>query len=372
MDANIINEIDDQELKNKLSDINKNIEKALKVSLDNLNTKMKATSQELKLNIREKKFQIILKYIKDPYIQINIDPKSNLNYIINPIILILANVKAIAKFTYSEKTQEILQRINGLNQENIIKYFYQLMIDMRNGNVPNPNFMPIHQFLKNNNVDYKSQDPGYWFNIILYQIEYNIDLVRKEDFKNIITNNFAMILNKKEKCGKCKTEKIASKEKILYVNLNLTSPKKYIDELNNVFIPLALGGWEKSQTKFCPKCKSNLSKSKSFLKMNKYLIINLNRKNDPNNNMKLTFLQNLIIFDESEKKQFEYELISALTNININSNYVENMNKYVIFFRNFVKNVWYKTTIRKNEIINGNILQEISNQNPNVLIYKKI
>ena len=50
-----------------------------------------------------------------------------------------------------------------------------------------------------------------------------------------------MILNKKEKCGKCKTEKIASKEKILYVNLNLTSPKKYIDELNNVFIPLALG-----------------------------------------------------------------------------------------------------------------------------------
>ena len=41
--------------------------------------------------------------------------------------------------------------------------------------------------------------------------------------------------------------------------------------------------------------------------------------------------------------------------------------------RNYIKNIWCRiTSLGKYEIINGNISEKISEQNPNILIYKRL
>ena len=374
MEINDINEFNDNELKKKLEDINNEIDTILKISNDKLNQKIKIVSNELKQKIKERRFKYIENFRIVPIIHIKHDPsqKLELNYIINPILLILANLKVITKFINAEKTNEILKRVNNIEKENIIQYFRDLMIQMRDRYIDNPNYNLIHQYFKNkekSNAEYLSQDPGYWFRLILYQIEYNIDLVKSNDIENVITNNFVFTLCEIEECGFCKYKNKIPKEKEIIINLTFDSKVEYVEELNNVFNSLYFGDRMKSQSKYCPNCSSNLNISKSFDKTGKYLIINLNQKN---NTMKLQFSQNLKIYDNMKEKTYEYKLISALTDININTNCIGNMNKYSLFMKNYINNQCYKIVQGNPDIIKGKINEEINGHNPNILIYKKI
>ena len=365
-------EINDIELNNKLGNINKQIEEALKTSHDRLNQKIITATKELKKKIGKKKFENMKDFRDEPLIKLKLD--LNYNYIVNPIMLMLANLKVITKFIYSKKSKEILIGLNelGIEQQNFIKYFIALMLEMRDKNNISQNFAPIHQYFHSYTI-YKSQEPYDWFKFILEQIESNINLVDPNDINNIITKNFSLILNNIEKCNVCfQYEKIISKEKVLVANLTLFSQIPYTDELNNIFKNFLIGEKEESQTKHCPRCSSFLSLSKTLYKTSKYLVINLDRKKDPNKNMKLSFKENLKIADDYEKKEYEYELLSALTGININLSYVENMNKIVLFIKNYIKNVWYRLNEGKYVLINENISEIIKDQNPNILIYKRL
>ena len=78
-----------------------------------------------------------------------------------------------------------------------------------------------------------------------------------------------------------------------------------------------------------------------------------------------------------EHKKYEYELISALCDINttnINLNVINEINKqsFKLFFKNFINDKWFKIININPEEFNGNIQAEISNYKPNILIYKKI
>ena len=87
--------------------------------------------------------------------------------------------------------------------------------------------------------------------------------------------------------------------------------------------------------------------------------------------MQLHFLQNLKIKNNSNEKEYEYELIAALSGINTNLNYTENMNKSIVFVKNFINNNYFEIVQGKPEKINGKFNEEISKQKPNVLIFKK-
>ena len=103
--------------------------------------------------------------------------------------------------------------------------------------------------------------------------------------------------------------------------------------------------------------------------------------------MKLTFPYKLKLKEEDDGKEYQYKLILSLSNINVNSDYKTNMNNFVLIFKNFINNRWYKTTLgkdedmsefikkemKKNNINKDMVIQKlVSGLNPAILIYKKI
>ena len=356
-------EFNDEELNKKLEGINKQMEEALQNSNARINQKIKFAIKEFKKVIKKRKEQNLKNIRAVPFIQIN--PESNINYVINPTLLVLASLKVIKNFIYSEEAKEILKRINQFDNQNYIIFFNALMISMRDDRVKKPDFTFVHQYFKQPNpyykINYLSPDPAYWFNLILFILKNNIDFVKSNDIENIITKKFEFNLCKIEKCDTCGYSKKYPEDGKFVISLDLHSDEEYAEELNNVFNPFALGERVKSQSKNCPNCTLNLFIYKSFDKTSKYLIINVKRQNDK---MKLTLEKNLKIYDDSEKKEYEYEITSSLTILNLNNS--------ILFIHDFINNRWYKVVQGALNNIENNIREEISTQNPNILIYKKI
>ena len=360
MEIKDIKEFNDEELNKKLEGINKQIEEALKNSNDRLNQKIKLSIKEFKKKMKKKKEQNLKNIRVVPFIQIN--QVEGLNYVINPTLLVLASLKVFKNFIYAEETKEILKRIYQMDNQNFIIYFNGLMISMRDDRNKNPDYQPIHLYFKqlNMEINYMSPDPAKWFNLILRLIKNNIDIVKANDLENIITKKFEFNLCKMEKCDTCEYSKKYPQKGQFLINLNLHSDEAYAEELNNVFNIFALGERKLSQSA-CPKCTLHLYEYILFDKTSKYLIINVKRQNDK---MTLTLEENLKIYDDSEKNEYEYEITSSLTIINANYS--------IIFIHDFINNRWYKIVQGALSNIDKNIREEISKQNPNILIYKKI
>ena len=93
--------------------------------------------------------------------------------------------------------------------------------------------------------------------------------------------------------------------------------------------------------------------------------------------MNLIYSETLKLTDEKDKKDYKYQLVLALTNIDIKLTYEENIKNYVLVFKNFINNHWYQKTGETTEdmtkkIKDLSVQQLISEQKPNILIYKKI
>ena len=93
-----------------------------------------------------------------------------------------------------------------------------------------------------------------------------------------------------------------------------------------------------------------------------YLFININRESDPNYEMSILYPLSLKINCE------DYELISALTTKNLTNL------TYILFYKNYFNNKWYKIVDGKEDNIpdNSDIENIISDKKPNILIYKKL
>jgi len=120
----------------------------------------------------------------------------------------------------------------------------------------------------------------------------------------------------------------------------------------------------------------NLSKSVENLK--KYLIININREKESQNLIKLKYSS--LKLKGVDNKDNNFELISALCDINTNTGNIEpnelkkinekNGNDFKIFFKNFINDKWYANTEMKEEIDIEKVLNEECK--PNILIYKRV
>jgi len=366
----------DKKLKDKLESIKKIFDERYKNSLKNINEKInglkKYISDNKKLN-ENNRLNIIPKIRLIPSMD---NPNELLNYFINVILFIFANLEITNELCLGEEYKEILKKLPQNGEKCFTNLFIDLVSNMKikNGNI---DYQPIHNYLKNElKENYLNQNPKFLIRKFLIMIENDINKVNL--LKNIITDNFCFVLKKIKTCNKCKLNILISEEKKISVDLFLKKsvsikdmPKELKSNLKNLLL-------EKHMKLFCPKCNENMDAYMKIEEPKKYLIFNLNKDEKIKNTMKLIYSNNINLTEEKDGKKYkyEYELISALANKKIKINDkdiidINEQNKYILFMKNYINNKWYKYVNGKQKDIIGNIQEEINSKNPNILIYKQ-
>jgi len=374
------------ELDNQLEEIiNPKMNEILLKSTDKISLKINETSNLIKKRITSKKiFFQKLSELKDiPSIKlINLEP--NVNSLINHVLFLFANLEIISEFCFGNANdkKDMLKQLQEGNHHFII-YFIQLMQNMRNKSVINPDYIQMHQYLQYKwNNEYMNQNMKDIINAILIMLEKQINVANEKlqnKYPNIITNNFFVTLVRKKKCHKCKIV-INHKEKSTFIiDLYLRKPEvkdKNQESLHSIFSNLLSG---ENETEKCELCGNLIIKTKSLKNLKKYLIINLDRKNDPQNLMNFIPSNPLIIYEtkeDNENKEYkhQYELIACLARIKDpkENNNQNNGNNFRIYFKNFINGKFYKTLDGKCEEFKEKIQIEILDDKPQILIYKRI
>ena len=414
--------MDQIELQKKIDQFNKEINQIFDEGQKRIFNNIENAKNKFNEIINEKKIinNLLTGKRQKPILQkLDNEPNQTYNSILNPILLLLANLKIITLFALGQEKDAIIIKMKNLlltvTPNNIfLFYFMKLMNEMRDTNIAIPNSKIFHQylidFLKSEKKEYLCQDPGKIINTILIMIdsqikllknipsihkninEYDEESVRKyfEERTNnnptFVTTNFSMTLITKKKCAQNHTK--YSYNQIFAIDLFPKRPEveEIVPEnLKQVFYFYIND--EPKQKEYCQKCKAELQINKNIESLKDYLIININRKEDPENKMKIIYPQLLEI--STDKKELKYELISVLMNINtITANldreglkYInrKNKNNYVLFTKNFINKKWYKTTENEQNIeFKGKLDNEINKfednrPNPliNLLVYKK-
>ena len=350
--------------------INQKMNEILIKTTDKISLKINETSNLIKKRITSKKiFFQKLSELKDiPSIKlINLEP--NVNSLINQVLFLFANLEIIAEFCFGNANdkKDMLKQLQEGNHHFII-YFIQLMQNMRNKSVINPDYIQMHQYLQ-----YK------WNNEYMNQNMKDIIKKLPNKYPNIITNNFFVTLVRKKKCHKCKIISDIKEKSTFIIDLYLRKPEvkdKNQESLHSIFSNLLSG---ENETEKCELCGNLIIKTKSLKNLKKYLIINLDRKNDPQNLMNFIPSNPLIIYEtkeDNENKEYkhQYELIACLARIKDpkENNNQNNGNNFRIYFKNFINGKFYKTLDGKCEEFKEKIQIEILDDKPQILIYKRI
>ena len=149
----------DDELNKKLDSINqkfnKDIGKLFQKTLTQLEDIKYDITNIYNLGVKEKKI-FFKKFFEKKYNiipKIQIVPENNnnngLNYFINVILFILANLENLTQFCLEGKYKEILKKLeNNNNNNNFIVLFIDLIKNMYIAKNNNINIEPIHNFFK--------------------------------------------------------------------------------------------------------------------------------------------------------------------------------------------------------------------------------
>ena len=313
------------ELNKKLLLFNKELDEALQNVSNNISQIILNSKNEIKERIEEKKelYKQLIDSRKVPIFKISQDSGVIDNYIINVVFFCLSNLEIITQFTLGKKKKDLLKNIT--NKKHFIVSFIRLMMDMRNNNVKELDYKNIHEYLYERMNIYLNQDPAYIISLMLQLLEEGVNLCLNNNLdqnKNIITKNFSVTAKKEKKCNLCGNTKPGVKE------------KKFV-----------------------------------------------NREDDPEKKMKLKYKIPLKLNEEKSNKEYHYELILALVDIDTNIKgksdpeikSINTINKEVfqLYFKNFINDKSYRIINGKLEEFNGDINIEISKHNPNILIYKR-
>ena len=369
---------DNEDLQEKLEAVNKELKEAMENSLNYIKNKIEVTSKELKENAYErierrerfiKKFFLEKKYNLIPKIYLKSHQNLQINTFINVVLFSLANLETFTEFCLEENYKEILKKLPGKKEESFIVSFISFIKDSREFKNKNHDYITIHSCLeKKLGNNYMSQDPEFLIrNILDFLVN---DLKSANKIKNIITNNFQFTLKNIKTCSRCELLINISNEEQLLADLFFKKPEEKIQEpFLSVFKSLLIDKETEDKKEPCiGGCGKNMAFSRIIENHKKYLILNINRKYDPNNEMKLTYSTTLKLTEEKRdiKYEHEYDLILAITDKNIND-----INDYKLYLKNFINDTWYKYVSGDPSVIQGNMMDEISNQNPNIFIYKK-
>lgn len=294
---------------------------------------------------------------------LNPNPKEDINHIINVILFILSNIKIFNEISLSKKTADNLKLQPHQNEKDFTKLFINLIKQMRDPQCNNVDYVPIHKYLKEElkEAEYYSQDPSKLFKLIFEMIK--SDLKPAKNIDRIMEDNFTTNSKIKKKCenGDCEKTRIISERESTVIDLYLSKPE-FLNTRNELqpelLKNLLLSEIYKYRTEICENCHYDM-RIYGIIEPKTYLFININRDSDPNYEMRLLYPLSLKINCE------DYVLISALTTKNP---------KYILFYKNYFNDKWYKIVDGKEDNIpdNSDIENIISDKKPNILIYKKL
>ena len=298
-----------------------------------------------------------------PKFESMLNPKEDINHIINVILFILSNIKIFNEISLSGETVENLNLQPHQNEKDFTKLFINLIKQMRDPHCNNVDYEPIHKYLKEElkEAEYKSQDPSKLFKLIFEMIK--SDLKPAKNIDRIMEDNFTTNSKIKKMCenSDCKKTRIISERESTVIDLYLSKPE-FLNTRNELqpelLKNLLLSEIYKYRTEICENCHFDM-RFYGIIEPKTYLFININRDSDPNNEMRLLYPLSLKINCE------DYVLISALTTEN---------SKYILFYKNYINDKWYKIVDGKEDNIPDNSDMEniISDNYPNILIYKKL
>ena len=383
----------DDALDERLNSINQKFIEDIKKLTQKTFEQLEDTKYELtnicSLNMQEKKifFKKFFekKYNMIPKIQIVPENNNNndLNYFINVVLFIFANLENVAQFCLEEKYKEILKKLDNNNNNNFIVLFIDLIKNMYITKNNNINIEPIHNFLKSelnkDFISYLCQNPSILINKLL---EYLYKDIKKTNERNIIKNNFLSTLKTMKFCTKCKLLIEIQTEKKFVMNLYLkeTINKQIHEEMKSILKPLLLGEQLETKKFPCLTCKQDMTVYRTIENPKNYLIFNIEKSEKLKNPIKMKYSTNLKLTEVKNEKEyeFEYELIMALTdkktnvlNPKDNNNIINEQYNCALYFKNFIKDDWHRLINGKYEHFKGNIKNELNEKKPNILIYKK-
>ena len=383
----------DDALDERLNSINQKFIEDIKKLTQKTFEQLEDTKYELtnicSLNMQEKKifFKKFFekKYNMIPKIQIVPENNNNndLNYFINVLLFIFANLENVAQFCLEEKYKEILKKLDNNNNNNFIVLFIDLIKNMYITKNNNINIEPIHNFLKSelnkDFISYLCQNPSILINKLL---EYLYKDIKKTNERNIIKNNFLSTLKTMKFCTKCKLLIEIQTEKKFVMNLYLkeTINKEIHEEMKSILKPLLLDEQLETKKFPCLTCKQDMTVYRTIENPKNYLIFNIEKSEKLKNPIKMKYSTNLKLTEVKNEKEyeFEYELIMALTdkktnvlNPKDNNNIINEQYNCALYFKNFIKDDWHRLINGKYEHFKGNIKNELNEKKPNILIYKK-
>ena len=382
----------DDALDERLNSINQKFIEDIKKLTQKTFEQLEDTKYELtnicSLNMQEKKI-FFKKFFEKKYNmipKIQIVPENNndngLNYFINVVLFIFANLENLAQFCLEEKYKEILKKLDN-NNNNFIVLFIDLIKNMYITKNNNINIEPIHNFLKSelnkDFISYLCQNPSILINKLL---EYLYKDIKKTNERNIIKNNFLSTLKTMKFCTKCKLLIEIQTEKKFVMNLYLkeTINKEIHEEMKSILKPLLLDEQLETKKFPCLTCKQDMTVYRTIENPKNYLIFNIEKSEKLKNPIKMKYSTNLKLTEVKNEKEyeFEYELIMALTdkktnvlNPKDNNNIINEQYNCALYFKNFIKDDWHRLINGKYEHFKGNIKNELNEKKPNILIYKK-
>ena len=298
-----------------------------------------------------------------PKFESMLNPKEDINHIINVILFILSNIKIFNEISLSNKTVKNLNLQPHQNEKDFTKLFINLIKQMRDPQCNNVDYEPIHKYLKEElkEAEYYSEDPSKLFKLIFEMIK--SDLKPAKNIDRIIEDNFTTNSKIKKMCenSDCKKTRIISERESTVIDLYLSKPE-FLNTRNELqpelLKNLLLSEIYKYRTEICENCHYDM-RIYGIIEPKTYLFININRESAPNYKMRLLYPLSLKINCE------DYVLISALTTKD---------SKYILFYKNYFNDKWYKIVDGKEDNIpdNSDIENIISDKKPNILIYKKL
>ena len=141
----MIENIDDNEIRKKLENINEKIKESLTNISKEVGKNIEEAKQQIKNRVKQKhNFNKILKEHREiPNIQMMPNLENNFNYILNPVLFCLANLEIITQFSLLDD-QERKELMKKLGKNYFITKFIDLMKKMRKKNIPNPSYDLVH------------------------------------------------------------------------------------------------------------------------------------------------------------------------------------------------------------------------------------
>lgn len=333
----------------------------------------------------DKKHEVILNPIKidlrevkktKTYVKLNL--LNDANPLINLVIQSLSNIQTFnAYYLNPQKEGKILSKSkanpNGVFLgPSYLKLLKDMWGDQKEDYFPSDFHEALKALMRN---DYQSNNSGYIMEFMLNQLylELNLDNnlhINLNYFKdndqlpnNKIFNSSYTLIKTKKFCSFCKNlvEKYLSASPVINIFLDENNGKSNQFNLENNLKELLIERGKDRIFDNCPSCITHQENfvSKYIYETSEIVVFHIDRKNDPNHRISLSYGQIMKILGK------EYKLITVIQDLTLN---YDGSCLYMAYIRSFCNQKWFSYD-NKNIKLNNNENELFDDRNTSLLIY---